>query len=296
MHQGTVESKLSSLRASARGPEDRERVAFVLTGGSSRAAVQVGMLEALAEAGVTPDFLVGISAGAVNAVAYAADPTRAGLARLEQGWRRATRSQVFPLCSRNLILGAIGRSDHLLTNRGLATMIGTFVGVERLETGVIPVHVVATDLLTGQPMLLSDGWVLPALLASTAIPGIFPPVEINGRLLVDGGVSSYNPAQPAESLGASTIFVLPTSGAGRDPRPSRYAMKVGLSAISQFLGNSGSTSTASTSGASVHLLPAPPTAAIRPFDFSQSPRLIEQAAALTREWLAGYDGLKVTSR
>lgn len=288
MRQDAVDSKSTARRQPSRGPDSGARVAFVLTGGSSRAAVQVGMLEALAEAGIRPDLLVGISAGAVNAVAYAADPSNAGILRLKDGWRRATRAQVFPLWSRSLLLGAIGRRDHLLTNRGLATLIGTFVGVERLESGDIPVHVVATDLQKGEPVLISEGPALPALLASTAIPGVFPPVEIDGRLLVDGGVSSDAPTEQAQALGASTIFVLPTLGVGRDPRPRRYAMKVGLSAFSQLLGNSGSTTITTTTHASVHLLPAPPTAAIRPFDFSQSPRLIEQAAALTREWLTPY--------
>ena len=71
-------------------------VAFVLAGGASHAAVQVGMLEALTDAGIRPDFVVGTSAGAVNSVAFGADPSPAGLSRLAAGWKRATRSQVFP--------------------------------------------------------------------------------------------------------------------------------------------------------------------------------------------------------
>lgn len=198
MHQERVGS-------SGISSEDQGRVAFVLTGGASRAAVQVGMLEVLAEAGIRPDLLIGTSAGAVNAVAYAADPTTAGTTRLAQGWRRTKRSQVFPLWSSSLVLGAIGRRDHLLTNRGLARLIQEFVDSERLEAGAIPAHVLATDRLTGEPVVLSEGPVLPALLASTAIPGVFPPVEIGGRLLVDGGAASDPAILKAESLGATTI-------------------------------------------------------------------------------------------
>jgi NTE family protein len=296
MRQDTVDSEAISLREPRPGPEDPARTAFVLTGGASRAAVQVGMLEALTEAGIRPDFLIGISAGAVNAVAYAADPTGLGIVRLKQGWRRARRSQVFPLWSPSPVLKAIGRRDHLLTNRGLAALIGAFVGVEQLEAGVIPVHVVATDLQTGSPVLLSQGQVLPALLASTAIPGVFPPVEIDGRLLVDGGVASDTPTVEAELLGASTIFVLPTFGVGTDARPSRHGMRVRLSAIGQLLGQSGTTTIATTRGSAVHLVPAPPTATISPYDFSQSARLIEQASALTREWLADCDGMATSTQ
>jgi NTE family protein len=251
--------------------------------------VQVGTLKALTDAGIRPDLLLGTSAGAVNAVAYAADPTDAGISRLTQGWRRARRSQVFPLWSSSLVLGAIGRRDHILTNRGLATLIREFVEVERLEAGVIPAHVVTTDLLTGDPVVLSEGPVVPALLASTAIPGVFPPVDIGGRLLVDGAIASDTPTLEAESLGASTIYVLPTFGAGPEARPERSALRVGLSAIGQRLGHPATTTMPAPRHSVVHVMPVPPTAAISPYDFSQSARLIDQAATLTRDWLADAD-------
>jgi NTE family protein len=266
-------------------------VAFVLAGGASRAAVQVGMLEALTDAGIRPDLVVGTSAGAVNAVAYAADPTRIGISRLTEGWRRARRSQVFPLWSPSLVLGAIGRRDHLLANRGLATLIREFVHVEQLEASVIPAHVIATDLLRGDPVVLSEGPVVPALLASTAIPGVFPPVDIGGRLHIDGGIVSDTPTLEAESLGASTIYVLPTFGSGPDARPERAGKRVGLHAIGQKLGHFATSTMAATKQSVVHLMPVPPTAAISPYDFSQSGRLIDQAAALTRAWLASDDAM-----
>jgi NTE family protein len=286
VHEEALDPRLISLGASRPGSEDRGGVAFVLTGGASHAAVQVGMIKALSDAGIRPDLLVGTSAGAVNAVAYAADPTDDGIRQLTRGWQRARRSQVFPLRSSNLVLGVIGRRDYLLTNRGLAALIREFVGVEHLEASLIPVHVVATELVSGDPVTLSEGPVLPALLASTAIPGVFPPVDIGGRLLVDGGIASDTPTLEAESLGASTIYVLPTFGVGADARPGRSPMRVGLYAVGQLLGHSGAATIAATRHSVVHLMPTPPTSAISPYDFSQSARLIEQAAALTRAWLA----------
>ncbi len=287
MHQDRDDSTYISLRVSRPEPECRGRVAFVLTGGASRAAVQVGMLAALTDAGIRPDLVVGTSAGAVNAVAFAADPTDGGIWRLSEGWRRTKRSQVFPLWSSSLVLGAIGHRDHLLSNRGLATLIEEFVDAEDLEACAIPAHVVATDLLRGDPVVLSRGPVVPALLASAAIPGVFPPVEIGGRLLVDGGIASHTPTVEAESLGATTIYVLPTFGAGRDSRPRRAPMRLRLHGIG--LGDSGAATTAPTRHAVVHLVPAPATSAISLYDFRQSARLIDQAAALTRAWLAEDD-------
>jgi NTE family protein len=272
--------------------EDRGRVAFVLTGGASRAAVQVGMLQALSDAGLRPDLVVGASAGAVNAVAFAADPTDAGISRMRQGWRQARRSGVFPLWPSNLLLGAIGRRDHFFANRGLAALIREFVDVERLEASVIPVHVVATDLSTGEPVVLSQGPVLRALLASTAIPGVFPPVEVGGRLLVDGGISSDAPALEAETLGASTIYVLPTFGSDSDVGPVRSLIRVGFDALGQRLGQLGTTTLAATTNAVVRVIPAPPTAAVSPYDFTQSDRLIRQAADRTRDWLVDRDAIQ----
>jgi NTE family protein len=245
------------------------------------------MLEALTDVGIRPDLVVGTSAGAVNAVAYAADPTSGGISRLREGWRRARRSQVFPLWSPSLILGAIGRRDHLLTNRGLATLIKEFVRIEQLEATVIPAYVIATDLLRGDPVVLSEGPVVPALLASTAIPGVFPPVDIGARLHVDGGIASDTPTVEAESLGASTIYVLPTFGSSSDSRPERSAKTVGLFARGQMLGHVGMTTMAATRHSVVHVMPVPATSAVSPHDFSQSARLIDQAAALTHDWLAG---------
>lgn len=294
MDQETGYSRVSSLREQRSESQDQGQVAFVLAGGASHAAVQVGMLKALSDAGIRPDLVVGTSAGAVNAVAYAADPTPGGISRLTEGWRRARRSQVFPLWSPSLVLGAIGRRDHILTNRGLATLIRDFVHVEHLEASIIPAHVVTTDLLRGDPVVLSEGPVVPALLASTAIPGVFPPVDIGGRLLVDGAIASDPPTLEAESLGASTIYVLPTFGAGPEARPERSALRVGLSAIGQRFGHSGTTTMVAPKHSVVHVMPVPPTAAISPYDFSQSARLIDQAAALTHDWLAGDDALGIS--
>ncbi len=182
-------------------------------------------------------------------------------------------------------------TDHLLANRGLAELIREFVDCEHFEASVIPVHVVTTDLSTGEPVVLFEGPVLPALLASTAIPGVFPPVDVGGRLLTDGGVASDPSIREAESFGATTIYVLPTFGVDPDTHPRR-ATRAGLHAITQLFGHSGPARMAPARHSVVHLMPAPPTARISPYDSRQAARLIDQAAAPTRAWLTneGSDG------
>jgi NTE family protein len=148
----------------------------VLSGGAARGAVQAGMLRALTDAGITPQLLVGTSAGALNAVAFASDPTPQGVERLTLAWHRARRADVFPVALHRIALGAIGRRDHVMSSRGLQKLISRVVEIDRFEDAAVPVHVVATDLQTGEPVVISRGNVMPALLASTAIPGLFPPI------------------------------------------------------------------------------------------------------------------------
>jgi NTE family protein len=266
-------------------PRPHEQTAFVLTGGAAHGAVQVGMLRALSEAGIRPDLLVGTSAGALNAVAFAADPTPHGVERLATAWHHARRSRIFPIAPHRLALAALGRRDHLMSNRGLQRLISGVIEIGRLEHSAIPVHVVAADLRTGEPVVISRGGVLPALLASTAIPGLFPPVEFAGRTLVDGGVAADTPVAEAEALGATTIYVLPTFAADRLAARPRSASAVGSRAMGQLLGHAGADKIASARRATVHLLPVPPTSEISPFDITRSARLIDEAARLATSWL-----------
>jgi NTE family protein len=270
---------------SAIEPPGAERVAFVLTGGASHGAVQVGMLQALTHAGVTPDVVVGVSAGALNGVAFAADPTMAGLERLATAWRTARRSQIFSLVPSSLVLGGLGRRDHLVPNRGLRRWIERHLDITRLEDAVLPVHAVATEVGTGMPVLLSEGSASEALLASCAIPGVFPPVEIGGRLLVDGGVAADAPVPQAEALGATTIYVLPAHGVTRASHRPRSAVAMGIHAIGQLLVHATRDKVAAARTATVRVLPAPPTSGISPFDLSGASELIDAAYGTTRAWL-----------
>jgi NTE family protein len=139
---------------------------------------------------------------------------------------------------------------------------------------------VATDLAKGEPVVISEGPAVSALLASAAMPGIFPPVRLNGRALIDGAVTADTPIRQAESLGATEIYVLPTVGPKAPRQLPKGAIAVMIRAVDQMFGHVVSTDIASVQ-ATVTVLPAPETIALSPFDFRYTDRMIDEAYALS---------------
>jgi NTE family protein len=206
--------------------------AFVLSGGGSLGAVQVGMMQALAERRITPDVLVGASAGALNA-AYVAghgftDETLTSLASI---WRRLRRQDVFPFAPTRHLLALAGARPSLCAIDGLERLAVAHLPYGRLEDAAIPVHVVATEVLSGSDVLLSSGDAARAVMASAAIPAVFPPVELDGRPLFDGGVANNTPISHAVALGADRVVVLPTGYACALPAAPATALASAVHAL-----------------------------------------------------------------
>jgi len=155
-----------------------EKIAFVFTGGGSLGAIQVGMLRVLLAAGVQPDFVVGASVGAINASYFASAPTAEGVEKLERIWTGLRRSDIFPFTLASAI-GLFRNPGNLVDPSRLRRIIEMHLPFVRLEETQIPLHIMATTL-QGLGVRLSSGAAVEAILASTAIPGIFPHVEING--------------------------------------------------------------------------------------------------------------------
>ncbi len=254
-------------------------VAFVLAGGGSLAATHVGMLRALTESGIVPDLVVGTSAGAINAFRFATDPTEDGLVRLKDLWHGLRRKDVFPINPRDIVAGLIGRRDGFVSPDRLRAFLVDQVGDLRLEDAKLPVHIVATDLAEGEPVVISGGPAVPALLASAAMPGVFPPVVLDGRSLIDGAITADTPIRQAEMLGATEIYVLPTVGPKAPRQLPKGAVAVMIRAIDQMFGHVVSTDIASVR-ANVTVLPAPPTTALSPFDFRSTDRMIDESYAM----------------
>lgn len=268
------------------------RTAFVLTGGATRGAVQVGALLALTEASIVPDLLVGTSVGALNAAVFSAKPDEAGLQHLGRLWEEAPRSQIFPFSPLSMMKRVASRTGHLLPNDGLRRWIEDQTAHSLIEDFPVPLHVVTTEVATGRAVVLSRGDAVTALLASTAIPGVFPPIEVAGRLLYDGAVAADAPIEEAADLGAATVYLLPAAphGSSADPSfgPSAASVRArSFQLLDHLFGRPGEDPRhRDRPGVAVHWLPAPPVADTNPFSFRASRRLIDEAYDLTRRWLA----------
>ena len=272
-------------------PHGKSLTAFVLAGGGSLGAVQVGMLAALTRRGIVPDFVVGASVGAINAAYYAAEPDERGVERLKRIWCGLRRTDVFPFSPMAGMLGFFGKTDHLVSSAPLRSLIESELPYQRLEDAQLPCYVVATDALDGAEVVLSSGPATTALLASAAIPAVFPPVRLDGRFLLDGGVSNNTPVSIAVKLGATRVIVLPTGISCALQAPPRGAMPLALHALNLLIMRQLVNDIERCAGAA-DVVTVPPLCPLSTtsYDFSQSAALIHRAEATTRLWLR-TDGL-----
>src|ERR1700728_4203262 len=214
---GRLRSFVSShFRRSGRGP-----TAFVLAGGGTRGAVQVGMLAELVDRGIRADRVFGASVGAVNAAAYCADPTVDGMKEVEDIWLNLRQDDIFPKARVHGPWTFFQHRQSVYANSGLRKVLESGISVDQIEEVVIPLEIVTTSLEDGGERWLSRGPIVDAVLASAAIPGILPPVEIDGELLIDGGVVNNVPIARAIASGATTIYVLLCGPIRQYPRIGR---------------------------------------------------------------------------
>jgi len=190
----------------------RRGTAFVLSGGGNQAVCQVGMLRALLERGIVPDVLIGTSAGACNASVIAATPNLAGVDRLVEIWESLRGEDVFPGGRLARAWQLITRDNHLFDNIGLRQLIAGGDTPKTFEELAVPLRVIACDLETGEEVVFAAGPLEPALLASTALPGLFPPIRHDGRVLVDGAVVDTVPLSHAVAGPVDRVYVLNIAG------------------------------------------------------------------------------------
>jgi NTE family protein len=170
------------------------------------------MLRALLERRIVPDVVVGTSAGALNGASVAYAPNLTGVAQLAAVWEQLRAEHVFPGGKIHRAWNVLRRGTHLFGNEGLAAVIHHSSPARSFSDLEIPFRVVATDLDTGEEVVLCRGPLKPALLASAALPGVFPIVHHDGRRLVDGGVVNAVPLWHALSGPVDRVFVLDVSG------------------------------------------------------------------------------------
>jgi NTE family protein len=159
-----------------------------------------------------PDVVIGCSAGALNGAAVCYAPNLTGVAQLAAVWEQLRADHVFPGGKIHRAWNVVRRGTHLFGSEGLAALIHHATPARSFADLEIPLRVIATDLDTGEEVVIVRGPLKPALLASTALPGVFPIVHHDGRRLVDGGVVNNVPLWHALSGPVDRVYVLNVSG------------------------------------------------------------------------------------
>jgi NTE family protein len=232
----TLTERLRARWAQRRHGADRrhpvpKRTAFVLAGGGSRGAVQVGMLQELIRRGIRADRVYGASVGAINGASYAGQPTLENAERMADIWRAVKGTDIFPRGPLDGPWAFLQKRPSVHANSGLRAIIEAGIDYEDLEDATIPIEVVTTSLTDGRERWIGHGPAVEAILASSAIPSIFPPVTIDGDLLVDGGVVNNVPISRALSAGCDRIYVLLCGPLHYHPRAPRRPLEAQLTAF-----------------------------------------------------------------
>ena len=215
---------------------------FVLSGGGSRGAGQVGMLRALWAAGVTPDVLVGGSVGAINACFLGSHPSADGIEELAGSWLEVSQEA---LCGRrrSIVINVARRRPYLFSSDRLRRLVSDWVPTYHLENLAIPVRVATTDLATGRPVHHDHGYIPDLLAASAALPAIFPPVVLGGPhglvTHVDAGVAENVPLSGAAVVARAgdRVWVLDVTRAPTNPRALRTPLDVLLASLGASVRN-----------------------------------------------------------
>jgi NTE family protein len=261
------------------------KTAFVLAGGGSFGAIQVGMMHALAARGIEADMVVGSSVGAMNGAYYAGDPTLKGVLQLEAIWRGLQRHDVFPVTWRTLV-SFLWRRDFLIPHDGLQKLIDDHLPYRDLQDAKLPVHIVTTDLISGDSVVLSEGPAAQAIIASTAIPGAFAPVRYKDLYLADGAISSNTPIRVAIEKGAQRLIILPTGYACATHAPPTGAVANALHALTLLIARQ-LVSELEGLDPAIEYFVVPPLCPLvgSPYDFSRTADHIARAIESTDAWL-----------
>ncbi len=270
--------------------------AFVLGGGGILGAHEVGMLRALAEAGISPDLVVGTSVGAINGVLVAADP--AGAAdRLHGMWHGEALRGAFSESVWGRVARLARSGTHLHTIEPLRAMLAAALPCGDFGGLALPFQCVAASIERASAHWFSEGPLVPAVLASCAVPGLLPPVEVGGEHFFDGGLVDSIPVGRAIALGASTVYVLQVGRIERPLTVPRRPWEVGLAAFEIARRHRfHEEMSAIPAGVRVHVLPTsserrpPDLSQLRYRDRSGVAENIERAHAASARYLADMTG------
>ena len=259
-------------------------LAFVLPGGGALAAYQVGVLDALTASGLRPDRLIGVSAGAMNASLFAWSSDIEGVRRLERIWANVRRRDLLRMHPGRMALALAGKRASFLDNRHGIAFLRKHLGARLIEHAPIPLTIITTDLATGRPFILESGDVVFAIVASSAFPGVFPPVELAGHTLIDGGVVADVPLDVAAELGMASVVVITVPPLAPAPVP-QHPVAVVLRSSTWGVEAHGRTIVARPpSGLRVVEIPSQPSS-VTTFAVGSAAATIEGARKFTEAWL-----------
>ena len=243
------------------------------------------MLAEILGAGVRPDIIVGVSAGALNGAFLACEPSIDMARRMAELWARMSTREALGLSWRSL-LGLLGLRDHVGNPQGLRALLRHELPLQTFAQTAIPLYVVCSDLVTGDEVVISEGDIAEAVIASTAIPGIFPSVAREGRFLVDGAVAGCTPISVAAKLGATRIFVLPCGFACAQNKVSNHAIGRAMHAITLLGARQLRRDFEHYSNSHIMRI-APPLCPLEQasYDYSNGKALIDRARESTRAWI-----------
>lgn len=263
------------------------RTIFVLGGGGNLGAIQVGMLQAVIDRGIVPDEVVGCSAGAINGAMVATDPTPEGVGRLRTLWTEATDEIIGPVSRFDGVRLLTHRGAALQTNDPLRRLLKASLPHHRFEDLTVPLHVVTTSLRTNSERWFSTGDLIEPILASSALPAIFPPVSIEGDVLVDGGVLNNVPLSRAFELKPNRVVVFHVGNFNRARPAPKRPVDVLLHAFSVTRAYRFETEVrqALPPGVELVVLPSVNPGKLRYNDFGRSAELIERGRSATAAYL-----------
>ncbi len=293
----------------------RPKIGLVLSGGGARGAAHLGVLKVLEENQIPVDVIAGTSFGALVGGLYASGYSADELTEILEdiNWQ-AVLSTEAPRTKRSfrrkqdddgfLIQFRLGVKDGKLTlPSGLVTpnnlrlllreLAANAHAVRNFDKLPIPFRAVATDLETGEPVVLSGGDLASSMVASMAVPALFPPVDLNGRLLVDGGVSNNVPIDVARAMGADIVIVVDIS----TPMKSKEEISSFTSVINQLtliMTNKNAAAQLATLGAR-DIVIRPDITDIGLVDFDRTGEVVPKGVAATQAVLGQLRGLALDS-
>ncbi|HVI38234.1 MAG TPA: patatin-like phospholipase family protein [Gaiellales bacterium] len=279
---------------STRVPAGRGGTAFVLGGGGVLGAAEVGMLQALFAHQIRPDLIVGTSVGAINGALVAADPAPSAVDRLRGVWEELAAKGVFA----GSVLARVGTllrtRTHVHPREPLRDLLTEHLPVQTFAELRVPFQCVAASIERAAEHWFTDGALIEAVLASCAVPGLLPPVELDGEHYLDGGLVHSIPVGRAVALGADTIYVLHVGRIERPLRPPARPWEVALVAFEIARRHRFAADLAALPpGVTLHVLPsgeqASPAAGdlrnLRYRDFSGVPDRIDRAYVAASRYL-----------